>query len=193
MAVNLPAYDKSKFSFGPGVLRLYAYATGEVPGAIAETSLSDVGGVRSGGSFSVGRTRLDVFQGSPRELADTYITEETATLTCNSIEWNLTNLSNALGAGNVTGPTGKTTTLDFGGSLTAADVAVSFTHVTPAGSTVTIRLWRAKAGGDFSVTFGDDIHEIPMSFSAAGVTGHWGVGQTAATDERLFQVTFTDV
>jgi len=186
MAVNLPAYSTDVFSFGPGVMSLVAYATGEVATDISEAGLTDVGGVRSGGSVSIGRTRLDVFQGSPRALATTFVTEESASMTVNGIEWDIPNLANALGAGNVTGTTDAK--LDFGGDLNVKSVAVKFRHQMPSGNTLSVRLWEAQAAGDFSVTFGDDLHEIPYTFNAVAVTGHWGVSAVANSKERLCQI-----
>ncbi len=191
MAVNVPSYDKDSFSFGPGVLRILALTSGLVSSAVVEGNLVDVGGVRSGGTFDVSRTRLDVFQGSPRAIATTFVTEETASLTVNGIEWDMTNLSHALGAGTVTvdgtAGTGISTSLRFGGDLNAKDMAVSLTHVMPAGSTVTVKLWKAQSASDFSVTFGDDLHEIPYTFNASIVTGGWD-DTTLTTSERLFAV-----
>jgi hypothetical protein len=196
VAVNVPSYDKDSFSFGPGVLRVFHLTggtNGTAPDVTEATDLVDVGGVRSGGTFDVSRTRLDVFQGSPRALATTFVTEETASLTVNGIEWDMTNLSHALGAGTILvegaggGVSGISTSLRFGGDLNAKDMAVSLTHVMPAGSTVTVKLWKAQSASDFSVTFGDDLHEIPYTFNAAIVTGGWD-NTTLATNERMFSI-----
>ena len=188
MAVNVPSLTTDDFSFGPGVLSLVALTV--AVGSTLEADLADVGGVRSGASFSVTRTRLDVFQGSPKSLQKTFVTEESAELTVNGIEWNLSQLSDALGAGVVvgTGAQGATTTYSFGGDLNVKDVAAKFVHVMPSGDTISIRLWKAQGAGDLSVTFGDDLHEIPYTMKAleAGTTGWDGLG--LGTEERLFQI-----
>jgi len=189
MAVNVPSLTTDDFSFGPGILSLVAI-TSDVA-STPEADLVDVGGVRSGASFSVSRTRLDVFQGSPKSLQKTFVTEESAELTVNGIEWNLSQLSDALGAGVVTGTggAGTTTTFKFGGSLNVTDVAAKFVHVMPSGDTISIRLWKAQGAGDLSVTFGDDLHEIPYTLKATESATTWDSGTANGTSERLFSIT----
>jgi len=188
MAVNVPSLTTDDFSFGPGILSLVAITA--TVSATPEADLVDVGGVRSGASFSVTRTRLDVFQGSPRSLQKTFVTEESAELTVNGIEWNLSQLSDALGAGVVTGTgaDGTTTTFKFGGDLNVKDVAAKFVHVMPSGDTISIRLWKAQGAGDLSVTFGDDLHEIPYTLKATESAASWDSGSNG-TSERLFSIT----
>ncbi len=191
MAVNVPSLTTDDFSFGPGILSLVAITAAGVTGVAEATDFVDVGGVRSGASFSVSRTRLDVFQGSPKALQKTFVTEESAELTVNGIEWNLSQLADALGAGVVSGSGAQdsTTTFKFGGDLNVSDVAAKFVHVMPTGDTITIKLWKAQGAGDLSVTFGDDLHEIPYTMKAqeAGAFG-WDA-LALATTERLFSIT----
>ncbi len=179
MAVNVPSLNTDDFSFGPGILSIVAITTTLT--ATPEVDLVDVGGVRSGASFSVTRTRLDVFQGSPKALQKTFVTEESAELTVSGIEWNLSQLSDALGAG-VVATVSATTTFKFGGDLNVKDVAAKFVHVMPSGDTISIRIWKAQGAGDLSVTFGDDLHELPYTFKAQEATGGFGWdGLTLAT------------
>lgn len=187
---NLPAYQTNNFSFGPGVLSLVAITNGV--GNTIEADLVDVGGVRSGGSFAVNRTRLEVQQGSPQALAIQYVTAESAELTVNGIEWDLDNLRLAFGAGEMT--VGPPIDLQFGGDLNIVQAAVMFVHVMPSGSTITIRLWSAQGSGEVSVTFGDDIHEIPYAFRALDSNNEWSIsgatiGTTLTSGKRLFKIT----
>ena len=187
MAVNVPTLNTDDFSFGPGILSIVAI-TSTVTVVNETNDLVDVGGVRSGASFSVTRTRLDVFQGSPKSLQKTFVTEEMAELTVSGIEWNLSQLSDALGAG-VVATVSATTTFKFGGDLNVKDVAAKFVHVMPSGDTISIRLWKAQGAGDLSVTFGDDLHELPYTFKAQEASGGFGWdGLTLADTERLFQI-----
>lgn len=185
MAYNVPVYDTNKLSFGPGILSLVAITDGGMT-TVTNGDLVDVGAVNSGATFNVTRTRLDVDQGSPKSRIDTFVTAESAQLAVTGIEWNLTNLNLALGAGLVTAA-GVTTTFAFGGDLKVQDVAAKFVHVTPYGSTVTIRLWRSEGMGDLNVTFGDAIHEIPYTFHAIETTQSWGGSALGAT-LRLFEI-----
>jgi hypothetical protein len=185
LAYNVPSYDTQNLSFGPGVLYLCGLTAAGAAG-ITEGQLSDVGAVNSGSSFQVTRTRLDVFQGSPKSLIDTFVTQEDAQLSVTGIEWNLSNLALALGAGLVTS-SGVTTTFSFGGDLKVSDVAAKFVHVTPYGTTVTIRLWKAEGMGDLNVSFGDAIHEVPYTFKALESATKWG-GSALGVTERLFSM-----
>lgn len=191
MAFNVPGnVDPLKFSFGPGVLYIADIPSASTAADIVEATHlganSCVGGVRSGATFNVTRSRLDVFQGSPRALQKTFVVEETANLTVSGIEWNLENISRAIGAGNITGTTQKT--FAFGGSLNVSDVAVKFVHITPAGYTLTIRIWQGQGNGDMTVTFGDDLHEIPYSFNAVDPGNTVWDGTVVGNDERMFQM-----
>ena len=187
MAYNVPAYDTSNLSFGPGVLSLVALTAGGARWCNPST-LVDVGAVNSGATFNVTRTRLDVEQGSPKTLIDTFVTSESAQLSTQGIEWNLTNLNLALGAGLVTSA-GVTTTFNFGGDLRITHVAAKFVHITPYGSTITIRLWDAEGMGDLNVTFGDAIHEIPYTLKAVNSNYEWGTpGVALGVTQRLFEV-----
>lgn len=185
MAYNVPSYDTNNLSFGPGILYLCGL-TAAGPAGITEGMLVDVGAVNSGSTFQVTRTRMDVFQGNPKTLIDAFVTQEDATLSVTGIEWNLANLSLALGAGLVT-TSGVTTTFGFGGDLRVSDVAAKFVHVTPYGSTITIRLWKAEGAGDLNVSFGDNIHEVPYTFKALESSVKWG-GVALGTTERLFSM-----
>ncbi len=187
MAYNVPSYNVNKFSFGPGVLSLLALTAGG-PSSIlvGGSNLVDVGAVNSGATFQATRTRLDVMQGSPKVLVDTFVTQEEATLTVQGIEWNLTNLNLALGAGLVV-DSGVTTTFNFGGDLRVQDVAAKFVHITPYGATVTIRLWRAQGTGELNLSFGDNVHEFPYSFKATNSDNKWG-GAALGASQRLFEI-----
>jgi hypothetical protein len=187
MAVNVPSYDVEKFSFGPGILSLVAIT--DTSGVTQESDLVDIGGVRSGGTFNVSRTRLDVNQGSPATLVKTFVTAETATLSVTSIEWDLSNLSLALGAG-VVNEGASPEKFGFGGDLNITDCAVKLEHVMPIGWTLTIRLWRAQGQGELNLTFGDDLHEIPYTFNALQTALAWGDGATGSltASEQLFRI-----
>ena len=189
MAVNIPAnYEPLNFTFGPGVLSLVALTVNS--GTVTEaTDLVEIGGQRSGATFAVTRTRLDVNQGSPITLVKQFVTQEEATLTVNGIEWDLDKLRLALGAGVVV-TAGNPDTFGFGGDLNIVECAAKYVHVMPSGYTLSLRIWRAQGAGELNVTFGDDLHEIPYSFRALQATQKWG-GTTLGTKEQLFQITLT--
>lgn len=201
MAYNIPSnYNTDNFTFGPGVLSIGVLASGlaSVPSITESTDITSVGAVRSGGTFSVTRTKLEVNQGSPITLVKQFVTQETANITVNGIEWDLDRVRLALGAGvtttgTVTGtPTGAADkAVGIGGDLNVIECGVKLTHDMPSGGNITIKLWRAQGSGEMTVTFGDDLHEIPYSFDAleCGQTGWDGLTLTAS--ERLFRIEYT--
>lgn len=186
MAYNMTSYNANNFSFGPAVLYLVGLTAGGTSSVSDPSSFSQVGGVRSGGTFNVTRGRLDVNQGSPATLVKTFVTSEEVTVSMNGIEWDLSNLALALGAG-VVDEGSNPKILEFGGDLNLAEVAVKLVHEMPSGYTLTVRVWRAQGNGEVSVTFGDDLHEIPYTFRALTASNAWG-GATLANQKQLFKI-----
>lgn len=186
MAYNMTSYNANKFSFGPAVLYLVGLTAGGVSSVVDPTDFAQVGGVRSGGTFAVTRGRLDVNQGSPATLVKTFVTTEEVTVSMNGIEWDLSNLALALGAG-VVDEGAQPQTFEFGGDLNLSEVAVKLVHEMPSGYTLTIRVWRAQGNGEVNVTFGDDLHEIPYTFRALVASNAWG-GAALASNKQLFKM-----
>src|SRR5262245_41469480 len=102
---NVPAYDTSRISFGPGILYL---------GPVGSTPTIDVGAVKGDFSLEIKRTPLEVKQGSPQSLIIEYVVDEAVTFKGTGIEWNLDRLADILGAG-VTTISGPVTSIAFGG------------------------------------------------------------------------------
>lgn len=173
MPYNLPSYETNKISFGPGIL--YAGVAGTTPGV-------DVGAVRSGASFVVTRTMLDVNQGSPATLIKRFVTAETGVLTVTGIEWDFNNFANVLGAGITSDET-----FEFGGSMDVSNLALKFVHRNPAGHTYTLMIWLANGEGVLTIPFGDDIHEFEYSFAALQTETNWE-GNDLDEGKRLFKV-----
>ncbi|MBA7680225.1 hypothetical protein ES703_88536 [subsurface metagenome] len=179
---NVPYYKTNEFSFGPGIL--YAGAVGTTP-TIDNTH--DIGGVRSGASFVITRTMLDVMQGSPATLVKRYVTAETGVLTVTGIQWNFPNFANALGTSNI-----SETDFEFGGSMEVEDVALQFVHKSPAGYCHVLMLYLANGQGTLTIPFGDDLHEFEYAFSALATASDWR-GNTLAAGKQLFKITRTAV
>lgn len=177
MAYNIPSYNTDNFSFGPGVLYL---------GAVGSTPTTDVGAVRSGAELTVTREQLVVEQGSPFTKVKTYVVRENVELAVTGIEWNLSHLSIALGAGETTGDA-SVETMEFGGSMLMSQHAIKFVHVMPVGTTVELYVWKAEGNGEMSVTFGDEIHEFPMTWVAQRSLTDWS-GNTLSEKSQLFKI-----
>ncbi len=178
MPFNIPSHDADRFSFGPGILFI---------GAVGSTPTTDVGAVRTGAELVINRTVLEARQGSQMNLIRQYVTTENVQLTVNGIEWNIVRLAEALGAG-VTTSSGGLDTLEFGGDINMAEVALSFVHQMPSGATVTVDLWEASPAGEFSINFGEDLHEFPYSFKALDSDTRWD-GTAILGNQRLLRIT----
>jgi len=144
----------------------------------------DVGAVRSGASFAVTRTMVDIMQGSPATLVKSYVTGEAGVLTITGIEWNLTNFDYALGGASLTG----TTQLEFGGLTTTKEVALRLYHRRPDGATVELDIWKARSGGELTFPFTDDPHEFSFTFNALMTSVNWA-GESLVAGSQLFKLT----
>lgn len=173
MAYNVPQYDVTKFSFGPGVLYI---------GPAGVTPTIDIGAVRSGATFEVTRTLVDINQGSPATLVETFVTAESATLTVTGLEWNFKNFARALG---VEVPTDENV-FEFGGSMRVIPVSLKFVHETPYGVTLVLSIWKARGGDRFRVGFTDDPHEFEFVFHALEAITNWA-GESLPLGKRLFK------
>lgn len=198
MAYNVPSYDTKNYSFGPGIL--YVDPFGDYPGTAPTT---DVGAVRSGAELAITRERLEVFQGSPRQLTKQYVTSESVQLTVTGIEWNLKSLALALAQPETESSetnwsqdsgTYAAGTIFFGGSMNLTEVAVKFVHRIPQGATIQINIWRAQGTGEVTTTFGDDVHEFPYTFraldpSSGGAASNWDNNYKLPATGSLVQIT----
>jgi len=182
MAFNVPDYTTDDFSFGPA--RLFI-------GVVGATPTSDVGGVNSGGTFTMTREKLTVEQGSPKIIVKEYSVRETAEINFESIEWDLNTLYQALGGGTYTpdNPVTDMSTLEFGGEMDITNVALRVVHVTPAGNTVTIDVFTASPAGNAEFNFGDDLHAFPLAFTAIRSTTDWA-SVALASGKELFKITY---
>ncbi len=176
MAYNVPTYDTSRFSFGPGVIYV------GVPGT---TPLTEIGAVKGDAELSIERTRLEVFAGSPQSKIAQYVTKEEVIMKVTGIEWNLDNLNFALGAG-VTGASNPNETFEFGGDMTFGNKAVRFVHRTADGSTIDIHLFKCEGSGKLSISFKEtDMHEFPFEFHTLEGTSDFANGALAANKKHF--------
>jgi hypothetical protein len=183
MAYNVPTYDTSRFSFGPGILYM------GVPGT---TPLIEIGAVKGDSELSIERTRLEVFAGSPQSKIAQYATKEVAMLKVTGIEWNFNNLNFALGAG-VTGASGAQETFEFGGDMAMSNRAVRFVHRTADGSTIDVQLFKCEGSGKIAVSFKEtDMHEFPYEFHTMEGTSDFS-NQALAASKKQFKIIRTKV
>ena len=177
---NVPSYTADNISLGPGILYV---------GVVGTTPSIDVGAIAEDGmEFNVTRDFLEVNQGSPKVLIKQFVTGETVELKCNTIEWNLTNLTYALGTG-VTTSTALKDTYAFGADPATREVAVHVQHALPSGHTISLYMWRAQPTGEWNMSMKqDELHQFPFSFKALQATTAWD-GSALAVGQQLFKVT----
>lgn len=184
MGYNVPSYDTTRFSFGPGILYLGAQGT---------TPLVDIGAVKGGAELVVERKTLEVKQGSPQTVVQRYTTEEIVQFKIAGIEWKLDNLAYALGAGVTAGIGGVSETYDFGGDMAVTNRALRFVHRTPDGSTIDLHIFAAQGDGKTSIKWNEaDMHEFPFQFNALVGTTDFA-GAVLADKKKLFRIIRTKV
>lgn len=183
MAYNVPSYDTTRFSFGPGILYM---------GAAGATPTIDVGAVKGDTELSIERTLLEMKQGSPQSRIKAYAVEEMVSLKVTGVEWNLTNLSYALGAG-VTSVSGAQEIMDFGGDMSVNTRALRYVHIAPDGSTIDIHLFKAESNGKIAISIKEsEFHQFPFEFVA--VEGSVDFTNAAlANNKKKFKIIRTKV
>jgi len=173
---NIPSYSVDNITFGPGILYL---------GTSGATPTVDIGAVTSA-KLTMTRAKLEIKQGSPKQLVKRYASEETVQFSITGIEWKPNNIARALGAG-VTSGSATTDILEYGGDMNFTSVALKFVHVMPSGDTINLFIWSAHGSGDMEITFGDDVHEIPLAFDALRSSTDWA-GATLASNKQFFKL-----
>lgn len=183
MGYNIPSYDETRMSIGPGILYLAAYSSGVSP-----ASANDIGAVQDS-TLRIARTKLDVFQGSPRTKVTAFAQQEEVTLECMGIEWNFQTMARALGAGTATAMNVAQPSFEFGDTVTFSNVSVWFRHQMPGGSYMHCYIWKANGSGEMEVTFGEgnDLHQFPYSFSALEESTDWA-GTTLTAGKKLYKM-----
>ncbi len=178
MAYNVPTVDTTRLSFGPA--RVYIGVEGTTPTV-------DVGTVKNV-SVSVKRTTLDVMQGSPETLVESWAVKEEVTAKCSGLEWDLDNVSYALGAGITTTSVGMTEALEFGGDMGISERAVRLVHIQPGLATIDFQIFRAKGDGSVDIKF-DENSAFSMEYTFKAVEANTDfTGQAPAAKKKLFRL-----
>lgn len=179
---NVPTFDADNISIGPGLLFI---------GLLGTTPVLDVGAIAEDGMvFTVTREFLDVFQGSPKTRIKRFVIEETVELAVQSLEWNLLNLTFALGTG-VTTSDATTDTYSFGGDADTTEVAVRVEHTLPSGNTISIFIWRTQPMGEWELNLAqDELQQFPFGFIGLEATVSWD-NVDLPVNQNLFRIVRT--
>lgn len=179
MAYNVPTYDTTRFSFGPGIIYM---------GAEGSTPLVEVGAIKGNPEISIERKNLEVKQGSPQTLIQQFAIEESLILKVTGIEWNFNNLAYALGAGTTGGIGSYKETFEFGGSMSVNNRALRLVHRTPDGGTIDLHIFKAQGSSKITIPFNtEDTHEFPFEFHGLEGTTDFE-GSVLAASKKLFKV-----
>lgn len=179
MPLNVPSFNSSNFSFGPGLLFL---------GAAGTTPTVDVGAITEDGiKCTPSNKKKDIFQGNPKLPVYTFSQEQGLQISVTGIEWNVTSLLYGLGSGNTTS-SASADTLSFGGDPLIDVVAIHVQHkMAVPGHTLNFYVWRAVSDADVELALTHDEHKLPYTWKAQRATTNWA-GATLAYDEQLFQL-----
>lgn len=179
MALNIASnIETSNISIGPGVVAI---------GPSGATPTVQIGAIGDDGiTIELESEKVDIMQGNPQMINHSLNTKQGVKLTLNSIEWANKTLQFALGAG-VTVESASLQTFTFGGTPTVTTVAIEMRHQMASGQTQTWRIWKARGDGAVSISFGQDVHQIPHAYQAMRSATNWA-GTTLPNTDQLLQV-----
>ena len=182
MGLHVPSYTVADISFGPGILKM---------GASGSTPSVDVGAITEDGiSIEPQNTTRDITQGNPKTIVYTFNQVQGVMVKLTGIEWDFTNLSYALGAGNTTTSAAEET-FAFGGDALTKTVALHIQHqMAVSGNTMDAYIWTAVSEADVPLAMGHDEHQFAMAFKAQRTTADWA-GATLPATEQLMKLVRT--
>lgn len=173
MPLNIPTYTEDNVSFGPGRLFL---------GAAGATPTVDVGGITDDGiTINFESEKRSITQGNPKLIVSQFSQAQSAQISLSGIEWNVTNLSYALGSGTTTSSASEDT-LVFGGEPDVTKVALHVQHQMgfASGQTLDAYVWTASSAQGVEVQLGHDEHMFPYQWQALRSTTDWAGGSLAS-------------
>lgn len=177
-----PNIVTTDFSIGPGVIFIGP------SGATPTTTLGAIG--EDGVTLEIESAKVDVRQGNPDTIEHSFNQTQNVKLTVNALEvLDFRTMQYGLGAG-VTAESATLHTFTFGGSPSVTTVALQVDHSTPAGGTLSYRIWKARADGPIQTAMGKDVHRHAHAYMAMRSSTNWG-GTFLASNAQLLQVVHT--
>lgn len=176
---NTPAGTVDNISIGSGIVYV---------GDAGVTPTTDVGFLSDEGiTLAYETEKVSVTAGFPKVSVREFVTAVNATLTFQSIEWNLTNFKRSVVGTLATGSTDET--LAVGVDACPEEVAIQVVFEMPCtGDTITINVWRAQTDGALTINFDNaDRHVFDYNFTLLLASEDWAGGALPA-NEGLFQI-----
>tara|TARA_Y100000593_G_C4212304_1_gene287483 strand:- start:111 stop:698 length:588 start_codon:yes stop_codon:yes gene_type:complete len=195
MPFNIPTFNTSNISFGPGVLYLREWQanSGASTALVGNTPSVEVGAISEDGiTVEMTSEKKYISQGNPRLNIFSFSQVQGASLSVTSIEWNFSNFKAGIGSGVV--DTGSDPdTFGFGGDPACLEVALYVLHKMPDGKDLKIYIWKAVAETGVTIPLGQDEHSFEYKWNAMYRTHDWGAGPGAlGNNEYLIRITRQD-
>jgi len=181
MPGNLPEYTTDNLSVGPG--EVWVAPVHRFPYDTADA----VGAVVSGMNLVCGGEVVDLRQGFPRVLIESWRAQDDVTFNFEGFEWKLDRLTYYLGAGSYSTTKWETGNqfYSFGGQTSITECSIRCKHEFPVQVTgavadsLVIDIWRCRPAGETTFTLGDDPHSYPLSFEGMDCATEWdGSGES---------------
>jgi hypothetical protein len=184
MAFNVPSYDTSKISFGPGVLYMDVWTGTSPPNTPSIDILNDIGALSEDGiSVELTSDKRYIAQGNPRLNIFGVSQVQSVSVSVTGIEWNVNTFKRAIGSGTVaTG--GSEDTFAWGGDPSCVEVGLVIKHKQITGYDLMVYVWKAVSETGFSLPFGQDEHSFEYRFNALHSSVDFG--STAITDNLIY-------
>jgi hypothetical protein len=183
MAFNVPNYDTSKISFGPGVVYMNNWTGGTPPGTPSGDAGNDVGAISEDGiTVELTSDKRYIAQGNPRLNIFGVSQVQAVSVSFTGIEWNVTTFKRAIGSG--TAATGGPNTFSWGGDPSCIELGISIKHKQINGYDLFVHVWKAVSETGFSLPFGQDEHSFEYRFNALHSSVDFG--STAITDNLIY-------
>ena len=166
MAVNVPNYNTSNISFGPGILYASAWSGTTPPATPSTVAGNDIGAISEDGiTVELTSDKRYIAQGNPRLNIFGVSQVQSANVSCTGIEWNVDTFKNAIGAGTAASGTDPQT-FAWGGDPSCVEIGITIKHRQINGFFIYIHVWKAVSESGFSIPLGQDEHSFEYRWTA---------------------------
>lgn len=163
MPLNIPTGSTNDISFGPA--RIFFGDAAATDGSSVTAPSTDVGFIGEDGvSIELGQEVRNIRQGNPSLINYSFYTQQSATISFTSIEWDFSNFSKAVGG---TYDSGSANNFGFGGRADIELLGIKIEHqMAVTSNTMNIYVYRAQSESNLNFSLGQEEHQFPLSFNA---------------------------
>lgn len=165
MPLNIPSGTTNDISFGPARV-FFGEPSPNASGSSVAAPSTDVGFIGEDGvSIELGQEVRNIRQGNPALISYSFYTQQSATISFNSIEWDFSNFSKAVGG--TYDSSGTPNNFGFGGRALSETLGIKIQHqMAVTSNTMDIYVYQAQSESNLNFSLGQEEHQFPMSFSA---------------------------